>query len=74
MHSYLEWKHPLTVLSLGAALIQVLEHTSKIGQWQEGYRFAYKFYQVLLNIYKAGELSDSNISKREAEFIKTLKF
>jgi hypothetical protein len=34
----------------------------------------YKFYQELLNLYKAGELSDSDVSKKEAEFIKSLNF
>jgi hypothetical protein len=65
---------PLAALSLGAAFIEVLEQPLKIGQRKEEYRFAYKFYQELLNLYKAGELSDSDVSKREAEFIKTLNF
>jgi hypothetical protein len=65
---------PLASLSLGAALIEVLEQPLKIGQRKEEYRFAYKFYQELLNLYKAGELSESDVSKREAEFIKTLNF
>ena len=65
---------PLATLSLGAALIEVLEQPLKIGQRKEEYRFAYKFYQELLNLYKAGELSDSDVNKREAEFIKTLNF
>ena len=65
---------PLAGLSLGAALIEVLEQSLKIGQRKEEYRFAYKFYQELLNLLKAGELNESEISKREAEFIKTLNF
>jgi hypothetical protein len=65
---------PLASLSLGAALIEVLEQPLKIGQRKEEYRFAYKFYQELLNLFKAGELSESDVSKREAEFIKTLNF
>jgi hypothetical protein len=65
---------PLAALSLGVAFIEVLEQPLKIGQRKEEYRFAYKFYQELLNLYKAGELSDSDVSKREAEFIKTLNF
>ncbi len=65
---------PLAALSLGAALIEILEQPLKIGQRKEEYRFAYKFYQELLNLYKAGELSESDVSKREAEFIKTLNF
>jgi hypothetical protein len=65
---------PLAALSLGATLIEVLEQPLKIGQRKEEYRFAYKFYQELLNLFKAGELSESDISKREAEFIKTLNF
>ena len=65
---------PLAALSLGAALIEVLEQPLKIGQRKEEYRFTYKFYQELLNLYKAGELSESDVSKREAEFIKTLNF
>jgi hypothetical protein len=65
---------PLAALSLGAALIEVLEQQLKIGQRKEEYRFAYKFYQELLNLYKAKELSESEVSKRETEFIKTLNF
>ena len=65
---------PLAALSLGATLIEVLEQPLKIGQRKEEYRFAYKFYQELLNLFKAGELSESDVSKREAEFIKTLNF
>jgi hypothetical protein len=65
---------PLASLSLGAALIEMLEQSLKIGQRKEEYRFAYKFYQELLNLYKARELSESDVSKREAEFIKTLNF
>jgi hypothetical protein len=65
---------PLAALSLGAALIEVLEQPLKISQRKEEYRFAYKFYQELLNLYKASELSDFDVSKREAEFIKTTNF
>jgi hypothetical protein len=65
---------PLAALSLGAAFIEVLEQPLKIGQRKEEYRFAYKFYQELLNLYKGGELSESDVNKREAEFIKTLNF
>ncbi len=65
---------PLAALSLGATLIEVLEQPLKIGQRKEEYRFAYKFYQELLNLFKAGELSESDVSKREAEFIKSLNF
>jgi hypothetical protein len=65
---------PLAALSLGAALIEVLEQPLKIGQRKEEYRFAYKFYQELLNLYKVKELNDSDVSKREAEFIKTTNF
>ncbi len=61
-------------LSLGVAFIEVLEQQLKIGQRKEKYRFAYKFYQEFLKIYKDGELSESDVSKREAEFIKTLNF
>jgi hypothetical protein len=65
---------PLAALSLGAALIEVLEQPLKIGQRKEEYRFAYKFYQELLNLFKAGELSEYDVSKRELEFIKTTSF
>ena len=65
---------PLAVLSLGATFIEVLEQPLKIGQRKEEYRFAYKFYQELLNLYKGGELSEFDVNKREAEFIKTLNF
>jgi hypothetical protein len=65
---------PLAALSLGAAFIEVLEQSLKIDQRKEEYRFAYKFYQELLNLYKAGELSDSDVSKKKAEFNKTLNF
>ena len=65
---------PLAVLSLGAAFIEVLEQPLKIGQRKEEYLFAYKFYQELLNLYKGGELSEFDVSKREAEFIKTINF
>lgn len=65
---------PLAALSLGATFIEVLEQPLKIGQRKEEYRFVYKFYQELLNLYKGGELSESDVSKREAEFIKTLNF
>jgi hypothetical protein len=65
---------PLAVLSLGATFIEVLEQPLKIGQRKGEYRFAHKFYQELLNRYKGGELSESDVSKREAEFIKSLNF
>jgi hypothetical protein len=65
---------PLAALSLGAALIEVLEQPLKISQRKEEYRFAYKFYQELLNLYKASELNESDVSKREVEFIKTTNF
>ena len=65
---------PLATLSLGATFIELLEQPLKIGQRKEEYRFAYKFYQELLNLYKGGELSEFDVSKREAEFIKTLNF
>src|SRR5580698_7690801 len=65
---------PLAALSLGAALIEVLEQSLKIAQRKEEYRFAYKFYQKLLNLNKSGDLNDSDVSKREAEFIKTTNF
>ncbi len=65
---------PLAALSLGAAFIEVLEQSLKIGQRKEEYRFAYKFYQELLNLYKAGELNDSDVSRKEAEFFKSLNF
>jgi hypothetical protein len=38
----------LASLSLGTALIEVLELSLKIGQRKEEYRFTYKFYQELL--------------------------
>ena len=56
---------PLASLSLGTALIEVLELSLKISQRKEEYRFTYKFYQELLNLFKVGELSDSDVSKRE---------
>ncbi len=62
----------LAALSLGAAFIEVLEQPLKIGQRKEEYRFAYKFYQELLNLNKRGELSESDVLKREDEFIKTI--
>jgi hypothetical protein len=65
---------PLAALSLGAALIEVLEQPLKIGQRKEEYRIAYKFNKELLNLYKVKELNDSDVSKREAEFIKTTNF
>jgi hypothetical protein len=65
---------PLAASSLGAALIEVLEQSLKIGQRKEEYRIAYKFYKELLNLYKVKELNDSDVSKREAEFIKTTNF
>jgi hypothetical protein len=65
---------PLAALSLGAALIEVLEQPLKISQRKEEYRFAFKFYQELLNLYKASELNESDVSKREVEFIKTTNF
>jgi hypothetical protein len=65
---------PLASLSLGTALIEVLELSLKIGQRKEEYRFTYKFYQELLNLFKVGELSDSDVTKREVEFIKTTNF
>ena len=65
---------PLATLSLGAAFIEVLEQPLKISQRKEEYRFAYKFYQELLNLYKVGELSESDVSKRETDFIKTINF
>ena len=65
---------PLASLSLGTALIEVLELSLKIGQRKEEYRFTYKFYQELLNLFKVEELSDSDVSKREVEFIKTTNF
>ena len=65
---------PLAALSLGAALIEVLEQPLKIGQRKEEYRIAYKFYKELLNLYNVNELNDSDVSKREAEFIKTTNF
>ena len=65
---------PLATLSLGAALIEVLEQPLKISQRKEEYRIAYKFYKELLNLYKVEELNDSDVSKREAEFIKTTNF
>ena len=61
-------------LSLGAALIEILEQPLKIGQRKEEYRIAYKFYKELLNLHKVKELNDSDISKRESEFIKTTNF
>ena len=64
----------MAVLSLGATFIEVLEQPLKIGQRKEEYRFAYKFYQELLNLYKGGELSEFDVSKRETEFIKTINF
>ena len=65
---------PLAALSLGAALIVVLEQPLKIAQRKEEYRFAYKFYQELLNLYKSGDLNDSDVTKRETEFIKATNF
>jgi hypothetical protein len=65
---------PLAALSLGATLIEVLEQLLKIDQRKEEYRFAYKFYQEMLNLYKAKELSDSDVSRKEAEFNKSLNF
>jgi hypothetical protein len=65
---------PLAYLSLGTVLIEVLELSLKIGQRKEEYRFSNKFYQELLNLFKVGELSDSDVSKREVEFIKTTNF
>jgi hypothetical protein len=65
---------PLAALSLGSALIEVLKLPLKVGQRKEEYRFAYKFYQELLNLFKVGELSDFDVSKREIEFIKTTNF
>jgi hypothetical protein len=43
---------PLAALSLGAVFIEVLGQPLKIGLRKEEYRIAYKFYQVLLNLYK----------------------
>ena len=65
---------PLAALSLGAALIEIIEQPLKIGQRKEEYRIAYKFYKELLNLHKVEELNDSDVSKREAEFIKTTNF
>ncbi len=46
----------------------------KTSHRKEEYRFAFKFYQELLNLYKSGKLSESGLSKREAEFIKSTNF
>src|ERR1700754_1427654 len=54
---------PLAALSLGAALVEVLEKPLKIAQRKEEYRFAYKFYKELLNLYKSGDLNDAEVSK-----------
>ena len=65
---------PLAALSLGAAVIEVLEKPLKIAQRKEEYRFAYKFYQELINLYKSGELNEHDVNKRELEFVKSMNF
>lgn len=65
---------PLAALSLFAGVIEILEQPLKISQRKEEYRIVYKFYQELLNLYKSGELSENEIRKREAQFIKTTYF
>jgi hypothetical protein len=62
----------LVDLSLGTTLTELLKQPLKIRQIKEKSRFAYNFYQELLNLYKVSELSEFDVSKRESESFETI--
>lgn len=64
---------PLSALSLGAGIIEVIDKSLSISERKENYKYGYKFYKQLLNLYKAGQLTEEEIYQREADFIENLK-
>lgn len=65
---------PLSALSLGAGVIEVIDRSLNISERKEEYRYAYKFYKQLLNLLKSNTLSENDAYKREDEFIQSLKY
>lgn len=65
---------PLAALSIGAGVIEILDKSLKVSERKEEYRQAYKFYKSLLNTYRAGLISESDLLIKEQEFIKDLNY
>ena len=65
---------PLTVLSLGAGIIEILDRSYSTAERIEEYKMAYKFYKQMLLLYKGNKLTEEEINMREYEFIANLKY
>ena len=59
---------------LGVVLIEMLEKYLRIAEIKAEYKTPYSFYLELLAMYKAGELINEEIIKRDYELCKTLQF
>ena len=63
---------PLASLRLGIALIEILEKYSRIAERKAEYKTDYSFYFKLLAMYKSGQLTNEELTKKK-ELQKTLQ-
>ncbi|GFU97774.1 uncharacterized transposon-derived protein F54H12.3 [Trichonephila clavipes] len=63
---------PLAALSLSVDIVEVIDKALIIVERKEEYKQSYKFYKQLLNLYKAPEISEEEVYKREEYFVNNL--
>lgn len=65
---------PLALLSLITGIIEVIEKSVKLNERLTEYRLTYKFYNSLLNLYRANKIIEEEIRLRENDFIENIQF
>ncbi|GFU97762.1 uncharacterized protein TNCV_2532351 [Trichonephila clavipes] len=60
---------PLAAPSLSVVIVEVIDKALIIVERKEEYKQSYKFYKQLLNLYKAREISEEEVYKREEDFV-----
>ncbi|GFX11141.1 uncharacterized protein TNCV_4503531 [Trichonephila clavipes] len=63
---------PLAALSLSVGIVEVIDKALNIVERKEEHKQSYKFYKQLLNLYKAREISEEEVYKREEDFVNNL--
>ncbi|GFU97707.1 uncharacterized transposon-derived protein F54H12.3 [Trichonephila clavipes] len=62
----------LAAPSLSVSIVKVIDKALIIVERKEEYKQSYKFYKQLLNLYKAREISEEEVYKREEDFVNNL--
>lgn len=65
---------PLSALSLGVGIAEVLEKTLSVSDKKSEYKQTYKFYKHLLNSFKSNSVSEEEIFAKEKDYIQNLKY